>query len=74
MVELSRRSLTGQQERTEIDTRGFKTRELLTKASPSIRVSRAKTRLTVYRPLPVNCDEFYQLARKAELNPLRLEK
>ena len=49
MVELARRRLLGQQEMTEIDRRGLKTREVLTKASPSERVPRAETRLTVYR-------------------------
>ena len=49
MVELARIRLLGQQEMTEIDRRGLKTREVLTKASPSVRVARAETRLTVYR-------------------------
>ena len=49
MVALTRRLLPGQQERTDMDRRFFKTREFLTKAGPSVRVPRAETRLTVYR-------------------------
>ena len=49
MVATSRRLLPGQQEKTDIDRRDFKTREFLTKAGPSVRVPRAETRLTVYR-------------------------
>ena len=49
MVALTRRILPGQQERTDMDRRGFKTTESLTKAGPSVRVPRAETRLTVYR-------------------------
>ena len=49
MVALTRRLVSGQQERTDMDRRGFKTTEFLTKAGPSVRVPRAETRLTVYR-------------------------
>ena len=45
----ARRISIDQQERTDIDRRGYQTREVLTKASPSVRVPRAETRLTVYR-------------------------
>ena len=38
-----------QQESTEIDRRVCQTREVFTKASSSVRVPRAETRLTVYR-------------------------
>ena len=49
MVALTRNFLPGEQERTDMDRRVFKTKEFLTKAGPSVRVPRAETRLTVYR-------------------------
>ena len=49
MVALTRILLLGQQEKTDMDRSFFKTWEFLTKASPSVRVPRAETRLTVYR-------------------------
>ena len=60
MVALTRRLLPGQQERTDMDRRDFKTIKFLTTAGPSVRVPRAETRLTVYRSPLV---DFFPLER-----------
>ena len=41
--------LGAQQDSTDIERRASQTKEVFTKASPSVRVPRAETRLTVYR-------------------------
>ena len=48
-TELLAGHLAAQQDSTPIDSRACQTREVFTKANPSVRIPRAETRLTVYR-------------------------